>query len=136
MAEKNKIEIINIDLGINIAEEIKNKVDSLNDDITLYTKNLIEKTAKKNKPTQKQLEEQAKNKRIEDSIEILESAFDEEDNWIKGRDLASRVGLDPTAQSVNKLSLQIRKRLKQQGKWVLIAARKKGKTSYRLARFK
>lgn len=134
MGSKKKIEIVDIDLGIDISEEIKRKVDSFNSSITLYTKELAKRTADK-QTTKKQLKQIEKEKRINKAIEKLVEYYETEDKWIKGWKLVQHVGLEPTPQNTSKLSMQIRKKLKENDKWTLLSARKRGKTVYRLSRF-
>lgn len=134
MESKKKIEIVDIDLGIDISEEIKRKVDSFNSNITLYTKELAERTADK-QTTKKQLKQIEKEQRIDKAINKLMEYYETEDKWIKGWQLVQHVGLEPSPQNTSKLSMQIRKKLKEEGKWTLLSARKRGKTVYRLNRF-
>ena len=136
MPAKN-IEIIDIDLGINLEEEIKKKVDSLNSDITLYTEKLIQRAAEKQKrpPNKKKIAQNQRLEQADKAIEILHQAYTDPDKWIKGWDLAQQSGMEPTPQNVNKLSMTVKKRLNESKEWTLIKKRIKGKMRYRLAKF-
>lgn len=133
-----KIEIIDIDLGINLEEEIKKKADSLNSDITLFTEKLIKRAAEKQKkpPNKKKLAQQLRLEQADRAINILQkAAIEEPDKWYKGWDLAQQAGMEPTPQNVNKLSMMIKKRLNEKKEWALLRKRTKGKTRYQLSRF-
>jgi len=136
MPTKN-IEIIDIDLGINLEEEIKKKVDSLNSDITLYTEKLIQRAAEKQKrpPNKKKIAQKQRLEQADKAIEILHQAYVDPDKWVKGWDLAQQSGMEPTPQNVNKLSMTVKKRLNESKEWTLIKKRIKGKMRYRLAKF-
>jgi len=136
MNKNKRIEIIDIELGINISEEIRNKVDSLNNDITLYTRNLVLKEASKKKPSKKQLLKQYQQAQMNKALELLEAAYNKDkEQWIKGWELIKETGEEPTAQEVNKLSMRLRKFLKKEKKWSLLSIRKRGRTAYRLSEF-
>lgn len=133
---KKKVEIIDIDLGINIAEEIKNKVDSLSSEVIEHTKEVIKKSGMKiqriNK--KKKAREEALEK-TKAAIEHLENSFEIPDRWCEGSEILEAAGIEVTSQNLNKLSMQIRRFLEKEDKWTLSKKRKSGKTVYRLIRF-
>lgn len=134
--DKKKIEIIDVKLDIDISEEIKSKVDSLSSEVIEHTKELIKKSGMKiQRLNKKKKAKQERLEKVEVAIDFLEESFEISDRWVEGTELAEKAGVDPTAQEINKLSMQIRKSLKEEDKWTLSKKRRKGKTVYRLVRF-
>lgn len=133
---KENIEIINVQLDINLAEEIKSKVDSLSSDIVEHTKEVVKKKGMKiQKINKRQKARQERDERVKAVVTLLEEAFQTPDLWLEGKSLLESVGAEVTPQNVNKLSLQIRKFLEKEDKWALSKKRRMNKTVYRLTRF-
>jgi hypothetical protein len=133
---KKKIEIIDIKLDIDIAEEIKSKVDSLNSEIIEHTKEVVkQKGMKIQRINKKAKARKERDERVAAVVNLLEKAFEIPDQWIEGKVLLEAVGVEATPQVVNKLSLQIRKFLEKEDKWTLSKKRRMNKTVYRLTRF-
>ena len=133
---KKRIEIIDVKLDINIAEEIRKKVDSLNSEIVEHTRKVIEKRGMKVQRINKR--QKAKKERTEKValvVKFLEESLDVPDLWIKGKTLLEIAGLEVTPQNINKLSMQIRRFLEIEDKWTLSKKRKSGRTVYRLIKF-
>lgn len=133
---KKIIEIIEIKLDIDLAEEIRTKVDSLSLDIIEHTKEVVKNKGMKIQPiNKKQKDRQEKNERAKAMVELLEEAFKTSDHWLGGEEMLETIGEAATPQVVNKLSLQIRKFLEHEDKWTLSKKRRMNKTVYRLTRF-
>ena len=133
---KKKVEIIDVSLNIDIAEEIRSKVDSLSDEIVEHTKEVVKKSGMKIQRTNKKA--QAKKERLEKiklAVDFLEEAFEVTDRWVAGKEVLEAAGIEITSQNLNKLSMQIRKFLEKEDKWVLSKKRRSGKTVYRLSQF-
>lgn len=133
---KKKVEIIDVSLNIDIAEEIRSKVDSLSDEIVEHTKEVVKKSGMKIQRTNKKA--QAKKERLEKiklAVDFLEEAFEVTDRWVEGKEVLEAAGIEITSQNLNKLSMQIRKFLEKEDKWVLSKKRRSGKTVYRLSQF-
>ena len=130
------IEIIDIKLNINLAEEIRSKVDSLSSDIIEHTKELVKKTSMKlQRTTKKQQAREKKHSQTELVVKCLEEAFSTPDFWLEGKDLLEAVDTEVTSQNLNKLSMQIRKLLEIDDNWTLNKKRCMNKTVYRLTKF-
>ena len=133
---KKRVEIIDIALDIDVAEEIKLKVDSLSSEIIEHTKEIIRKSGMKIQRTNKK--QVARQERLEKTklvVEFLEKSFETKDEFVGGQELLEIAGVEVTSQNQNKLSMQIRKFLEKEDKWTLSKKRKAGKTVYRLIRF-
>lgn len=134
--EKKRVEIIDVKLDLNIADEIRLKVDSLSSDIIEHTKEVVKKSAMKVQRVNKRKQaQQQRDETVEKMVSILEEAFKTPEYWLEGKDLVEAVGVEPTSQNINKLSLQVRKQLEKEDKWVLAKKRHMGKTLYRLSQF-
>jgi len=135
MSDK-KVEIIEIDLNVNISEEIKNKVDSLNSDIIIYTKGLIEKIGlRPQKLGKKRRAKKEREERAAKALEYLVKAYENGNSWTKGQDLCLTVGIEPNSKNLNTLSRQLRSHLKKEDKWTLVSTRKRKCSVYRIERF-
>lgn len=132
-----KIEIIDLDLGLNLSEDSKSRIDTLDNAIALFTKDLIEREKQKQQSKYAK-KKQAKKNRQQDIKKImvrLEEAYARGDYWIKGRELARLANVEPTKTNITTLSKQIQSYLKIDNIWVLLKTRKLGRTIYRLAKF-
>lgn len=133
---KKKVEVIDISLSIDVAEEIRSKVDSLSNDVIEHTKEVIKKSGVKiQRVSKKKQEAKEKLERVDTAIEFLESSFEVPDRWVEAKEILELVGMEVSAQNMNKLSMQIRKILEKEDKWTLSKKRRKGKTVYRLTQF-
>ena len=133
---KNKyLEIIDVNMDISIAEEIKKKVDSLSTELTEHTKRVIEKRMQVQKVNRKKIQREERNTKVQKVLRFLEKAYEESDLWVEGKHLVLVAGLDDTSQNLNKISLQLRRLLETEDKWTLSKKRKSRKTLYRLTRF-
>lgn len=131
-----KIEIIEVDLGIDLVEEIKNCVDSLNSDILAHTQKVIKKNAMKLQKTNKRkLAADARDARTKRLVEFLEAEYEVPDRWVTSTELLELAGIEPTSQNLNKISMQIRKYLRIEDKWTLDKKRRSKVMTYRLTRF-
>ena len=137
-----KVEIIEIDLDINIDEEIRKKVDSLKTDIVVHTQSILDRAKlRKVKATgQKAKKAKERDSKIAKVVEYLETVHDHcgtdsDGSWIEGKKLLDVAGIEQTTQNLNKFSLQVRKFLTKDDKWILLGKRKSRKTVYRLERF-
>ena len=133
---KKRVEIIDVTLGIDVAEEIRMKVDSLSSEIIEHTKELVKKSGMKIQRVNKK--QKIKEERLEKTklvAEFLEGSFEIPDRWCDGQELLEVAGIEITPQNMNKLSMQIRKFLEKEDKWTLSKKRRSGKTVYRLIRF-
>jgi len=137
-----KVEIIEINLDIDIDEEIKKKVDSLKTDIVIHTQNILDRAKlRKLKATgQKAKKAKERDSKLAKAVEYLETVFDHcgpdtDGSWVEGKKLLDVAGIEQTTQNLNKFSMQIRKFLTKNDKWVLLGKRKSRKTVYRLQRF-
>jgi hypothetical protein len=136
-----KVEIIEVNIGIDIDEEIKKGIDSLKSDIVIHTKDLIKKSSLiKIKSNRKKKKIKERNSKIEKAIKYLEHinehcGTDSDESWVTGHKLLEIAGIEISAQNLNKFSLQARKFLEKADKWVLLKKRKSRKTVYRLGRF-
>ena len=133
---KKRVEIINVSLNIDIAEEIKMKVDSLSSEVIEHTKELIKKSGMKIQRTnKKQKARQERLEKVKLAAELLEGFFEIPDRWAEGKELLEVAGIDVTPQNLNKVAMQIRRFLEVEDKWTLSKKRRSGKTVYRLVRF-
>ena len=133
---KKKVEIIDVSLNIDIAEEIRSKVDSLSSEIVEHTKAVVKKSGMKIQRTnKKQLAKQARLEKIKLAVDFLEDAFEVPDRWAEGKEILEAAGIEVTSQNMNKLSMQLRKFLEKEDKWTLSKKRRSGKTVYRLVKF-
>lgn len=133
---KKRVEIIDVTLDIDIAEEIKSKVDSLSSELVEHTKELVKKSGMKiQRINKKQKARQERLEKIHLAVELLEQSFEVPDRWCDGQELCEVADIEVTSQNLNKLSMQIRKFLKKEDKWTLSKKRRSGKTVYRLVRF-
>lgn len=131
-----KIEIINVNLGINLAEEIKQKVDSLSTRVIEFTKKVVKRNGVKIQDLNKK--KKAKKERTEKAelaVKFLMESLETPDRWVEGHEILEAAGTEITAQNVNKVAMQIRKILEKEDKWTLSRKRRAGKTVYRLAKF-
>ena len=130
------VEIIEVDLGIDLAEEIKNCVDSLSSDLLEHTKKVIQKNAMKLQKTNKRkLAVDARDVRVQRVIEFLEAEYKTPDRWVTSGELLEIANIELTPQNLNKLSMQIRKRLRLEDKWTVDKKRRSKTMVYRLVRF-
>jgi hypothetical protein len=135
MNNKN-VEIIEVDLGIDLAEEIKNCVDSLSSDLLEHTKKVIQKNSMKLQKTNKRkLAVDARDARVQRVIEFLEAEHKAPDRWVTSSELLEVANIEITPQNLNKLSMQIRKRLRLEDKWTVDKKRRSKTMVYRLVRF-
>ena len=126
----DKIEIIKINLDIDIAEEAQKLINSTND-INLSTKKIFEKLKPKMKPiSKKQLKKRENDKLTNNLIEFLTN----HEEWILGYDLLRKFELEPEAQLLNKITMRIRKKLKETNEWELIKKRNKAGNHYKLSK--
>ena len=133
---KKRVEIIDVNLNIDIAEEIRLKVDSLSSEIIEHTKELIKKSGMKiQRINKKQKARQESLEKTKVVAELLEGFFEIPDRWAEGKELLETAGIEVTAQNLNKLSMHIGRFLKKEDKWALSKKRRSGKTVYRLVRF-
>jgi hypothetical protein len=131
-----KVEIIEVDLGIDLAEEIKNCVDSLSSDLLEHTKKVIQKNAMKLQKTNKRKQAaDARDVRTQRVVEFLEAEQEVPDRWVTSGELLEIANIEPTPQNLNKLSMQIRKHLRIEDKWTLDKKRRSKTMVYRLVRF-
>ena len=131
-----KVEIIDIELGINLNDEIKNCVDSLNAELLEHTKKVIQDNAMKLQKTNKRKQiTEARDIRTTQLIKFLEEQEAIPDRWVTGIELLEVIGIEPTSQNVNKISMQVRKSLRTEDKWTLNKKRHSKTTVYRLIRF-
>jgi hypothetical protein len=133
---KKRVEIIDVTLGIDVAEEIKMKVDSLSSEIVEHTKELIKKSGMKIQRVNKK--QKARQERLEKTQVVaafLVESFEIPDRWCEGKELLEAADIEVTSQNLNKLSMQIRKFLEKEDKWTLSKKRRSGGTVYRLVRF-
>lgn len=134
--EKKRVEIIDVKLDLNIADEIRLKVDSLSSDIIEHTKEVVKKSAMKIQRVNKRKQvQQQRDETVEKILDILVEASKTPEYWLEGKDIVEAVGVEPTSQNINKLSLQVRKHLEKEDKWILNKKRHMGKTLYRLSQF-
>jgi len=130
------VEIIEVDLDIDLAEEIKNCVDSLSSDLLEHTKKVIQKNAMKLQKTNKRkLAVDARDVRVQRVIEFLEAEYKTPDRWVTSGELLEIANIELTPQNLNKLSMQIRKRLRLEDKWTVDKKRRSKTMVYRLVRF-
>ena len=130
------VEIIEVNLGIDLAEEIKNCVDSLSSDLLEHTKKVIQKNAMKLQKTNKRkLAVDARDVRVQRVIEFLEAEYKTPDRWVTSGELLEIANIELTPQNLNKLSMQIRKRLRLEDKWTVDKKRRSKTMVYRLVRF-
>ena len=133
---KRKAEIIDVSLGIDIAEEIRSKVDSLSNDIVEHTKTVVKKSGMKIQRTNKKKQAKAERlTKVTAAIDFLEEAFEVPDRWVESKEILEVADIEVTPQNMNKLSMQIRKVLEKEDKWTLSKKRRKSKTVYRLTQF-
>lgn len=133
---KKRVEIIDVTLGINVAEEIKMKVDSLSSEVIEHTKELVKKSGMKiQRINKKQKARQERQEKIEVVVGFLEESFEISDRWCEGKELLEVADIEVTSQNLNKLSMQIRRFLEKEDKWTLSKKRRSGGTVYRLVRF-
>ena len=133
---KKRVEIIDVSLGVNIAEEIRLKVDSLNSEIIEHTKELVKKSGMKlQRSNKKKLAREARLEKIKVAVDFLKKSFEVPDVWLEGKELLEAADIEVTSQNTNKLSMQVRKFLEKEDKWTLSKKRRSGKTVYRLVRF-
>jgi hypothetical protein len=131
-----RVEIVDVSLNIDIAEEIKLKVDSLGTEIIEHTKELIKKSGVKiQRINKKQKIRQERLEKIKVIVELLEEFFEIPDRWATGKELLEAAEIEATSQNTNKIAMQMRKLLEVEDKWTLSKKRKSGKTVYRLVRF-
>jgi len=131
-----KVEIIDIELGIDLAEEIKNCTDSINTELLEHTKKVIQENAMKLQKTNKRKQAaEARDIRTAQIVRFLEEQFGVPDRWVTGIELLEVIGIELTPQNVNKVSMQVRKFLRTEDKWTLDKKRRSKTTVYRLARF-
>ena len=133
---KKRVEIIDVTLGINVAEEIKMKVDSLSSEVIEHTKELVKKSGMKiQRNSKKQQANNERSEKIQIVTAFLEESFEVLDRWCDGKKLLEAAGIEVSPQNLNKLSMQIRKFLQKEDKWALSKKRRSGSTAYRLTRF-
>lgn len=135
-----KVEIIDVELGINIAEEIRKKVDSLDTAIIERTREAVRNTMKIQKSNKKEKLKEDRDAVVLKVVKFLEKAFEQtksdgEHIWLEGKHLCKAAGLEDLPQNLNKLTMQIRRHLEKEDRWTLTKVRKSRKTLYRLARF-
>jgi len=128
-----KVEIIDVTLDVNIADEIRAKVDSLSEEILEHTKEIVKKSGMKIQPVNKKLKERkAQLEKTALAVELLIKSFETPDEWLSGIDILEGIGVEATPQITNKLSMQIRRLLTKEGMWMLSKKRQGTKTAYRL----
>jgi hypothetical protein len=133
--DKKNLEIIDVQMDIDIADEIKKKVDSLSSELLEHTRKVIKSKVKVQKTNKKKLLKEKRDIAALRVIKFLEKAYAEPDFWVEGKHLTKVAGLENTPQNLNKLSMQIRRLLEKDDVWTLSKSRKSRKTLYRLARF-
>ena len=131
----DNLEIIDIKMGIDIADEIKKKVDSLSTELLEHTRKVIKSKVKIQKTNKKKLLKEKNDASASRVIRFLEKAHAEPELWVEGKHLTKFSGLENTPQNLNKLSMQIRRLLEKEDVWTLSKSRKSRKTLYRLTRF-
>lgn len=133
---KKKVEIINISLDVDLEKEIKSKVDALNSDLMEHTVDIIKKKGVKIQRTSKKRQnKQAVENRVKQVIDLLLASEKTPDLWVSGPEMVSATDLEFTSQNLNKLAMQVRKVLRDEGKWELSKKRRMGQSVYRLIRF-
>jgi len=131
-----KVEIIDIKLDIDLAEEIKNCVDSLSTELIEHTNKVIEENSMKLQKTNKRkLAIAARDVRTQRMVEFLIQEQEKPDRWVTSVELFEIANIDPSTKNLNTISMQIRKLLRVDGKWMLSGKRRSKIMVYRLLRF-
>lgn len=123
------IEIINIEMGFDLSEEIKTKAAEIPNNIKLYTTNLINlKSQTINKKQKKTDEIEIK---FKNAINILEEAQKQKNPWVKIEPLLTASEFTNTSTLIR----GIKRFLRKEDKWILLKTIRNKETVYSLQRF-
>lgn len=142
MVVKKDFDIVDIDLGISLSEELKQQINEFNEDIKLYTLEKEEYKLKKLQELPKTKTQEMKLAKLERSsivkmaFEYLKKIYDRDNQrWVSRWELALNVGLEPSSIDAITLSRRLLTYLKKEKKWFLLKKKRNRSYHFKLSRF-
>jgi hypothetical protein len=127
-----KVEIINIDLGLDLGSEIRAKQNEVAQDIKIYTNGLLKQGELKRQNANKKKAVQAqKDEHTAKAIKLLVDAYVTEDPWVTSEPLLKAA----ETESLSQLIQRIKNYLKRDDLWTILKTKRRGETVYSLQKF-
>lgn len=132
MHPPKKIEIINLELGLDLGSEIRAKQTEVGNDIKIYTNGLLKQGELKRQSANKKLAVQNQwDERINRALKLLTDAFMTTDPWIGAEVLLKAAEMDNLSQ----LAQRLKNFLKREDLWVLLKMKRRGEVVYSVQKF-